>query len=195
VAEPISGVNVMARLINRHRTFTTADGLPLALGVVALGDAHTCTNPLYGRGCSLAMVQAQTLADLIAETAAETGDPLDLVAVQTAYEAASERDVFPWYQASVAQDASTRAEVAGEPGGDDDPLRGLLRDGVFPAARTDPVVLRAFLRLFNLLDPPQSLMTDMNIVGRIMATYQDRDNRPPEPPLGPRRSDLLAAIT
>jgi len=195
VADPISSVNVMARLINRHRKFTTGDGLPLALGVVAIGDAHTCTNPLYGRGCSLAMVQAQTLADLVADVATVgAAGELDLTAIQTAYEAASERDVFPWYQASVAQDASTRAEAAGDPGGDDDPLRGLLRDGVFPAARRDPVVLRAFLRLFNLLDPPESLMTDMDIVGRIMSTYQERDSRPPEPPLGPRRSELLAAL-
>ena len=32
----------------------------------AVGDAHTCTNPLYGRGCSLAMVQATLLADAVA---------------------------------------------------------------------------------------------------------------------------------
>src|SRR5690606_37394953 len=53
-ARPITGVNVMARLLNRRRRFTDEAGEPLVDGFVAVGDAHTCTNPLYGRGCSLA---------------------------------------------------------------------------------------------------------------------------------------------
>jgi 2-polyprenyl-6-methoxyphenol hydroxylase-like FAD-dependent oxidoreductase len=187
ISEPITGVNVMARLINRHRRFTNHDGDALAIGVVAVGDAHTCTNPLYGRGCSLAMVQAQSVAD---ELAAND----DLASAQRAYEAASDRDVLPWYQASIAQDAATRAEASGQPGGEEDPLRGMLRDGVFPATRTDPVVFRAFLRLFNLLDPPESLMADMDVLARVMTTFQERDQRPPEPPMGPTRKELLAAL-
>ncbi|CAN5661401.1 hypothetical protein BH10ACT3_BH10ACT3_16800 [soil metagenome] len=55
-SEPITGVNVMAGLLNRHREFVDADGAPLVLGLHAAGAAHTCTNPLYGRGCSLAVV-------------------------------------------------------------------------------------------------------------------------------------------
>ena len=54
-------------LLNRRRRFIDADGAPLVLGLHAVGDAHTCTNPLYGRGCSLAMVQAQLLADALDE--------------------------------------------------------------------------------------------------------------------------------
>ena len=42
--------------------FVDDDGRPLVLGFHAVGDAHTCTNPLYGRGCSLALVQALLLA-------------------------------------------------------------------------------------------------------------------------------------
>jgi 2-polyprenyl-6-methoxyphenol hydroxylase-like FAD-dependent oxidoreductase len=43
-----------------HRPVT---GQPLVTGFHAVGDAHTCTNPMYGRGCSLAFVQATLLAD------------------------------------------------------------------------------------------------------------------------------------
>ncbi len=60
--------------------------------------------------------------------------------------------------------------------------------------RVDPVVLRAFLRMFNLLEPPDSLMADADVIGRVMAVYQDKDNRPPEPDLGPDRVGLLAAL-
>ena len=55
-------------------------------------------------------------------------------------------------------------------------MRALLRDGLFPAMRVDPVVLRAFLRMFNLLEPPDSLMTNMDVIGRVMTVYQDRDD-------------------
>ena len=47
---PITPVQAMGGLINRIRRFVDADGAPLAHGFFAIGDAHTCTNPLYGRG-------------------------------------------------------------------------------------------------------------------------------------------------
>lgn len=188
LASPISDVNVMARLVNRSRTFTDPAGEPLVAGYVALGDAHTCSNPLYGRGCSLAIVQAQLLTD------AWAAHPHDVAAVGRDYEAGSAAEVVPWYRAAVAQDAATRADHAGAPGGDEHPLRGLLRDGILPAMRTDPVVLRAFLRMFNLLTPPDALFTDLDVIGRVWRCFEMRDERPPEEPLGPARDALLAAI-
>ena len=73
-------------------------------------------------------------------------------------------------------------------------MRSLLREGLFPAMRVDPVVLRAFLRMFNLLEAPDSLMNDTDVIGRVLTVYQDKDNRPPEPDLGPDRDGLLAAV-
>ncbi len=63
--EPIGGVRPMGGLINRIRHFTDADGGPSVRNFHAVGDAHTCTNPLYGRGCSLALVQSVLLADAL----------------------------------------------------------------------------------------------------------------------------------
>jgi hypothetical protein len=37
-------------------------------------------------------------------------------------------------------------------------------------------------------------MTDADVIGRVMAVYQDKDNRPPEPELGPDRAGLLAEV-
>jgi len=56
------------------------------------------------------------------------------------------------------------------------------------------VVFRAFLRMFNLLDPPDSLLGNFDVIGRVLSVYQDREQRPPEPSLGPDRSGLLTAI-
>lgn len=209
---PITDVEVMAGLLNRRRWFLTDDGTPRVLGLHAVGDAHTCTNPLYGRGCSLAMVQAQLLADAL------DAHGLDHDARARAYEAACEAEVLPWYRAAVSQDRLTRRVPSGEDAEGTTPdrvgtngsrgdragsnpflspelARGFLRDGLFPALRVDPVVLRAFLRMMNLLTPPDSLITDGDLITRIMQVYAARDSRPPEPPLGPGRSKLLSALT
>lgn len=192
-ARPTTDVNVMARLLNRRRRFLDDDGRPRVTGLVAVGDAHTCTNPLYGRGCSLAVVQAHLLVEAARE------HPDDVAALATAYEEASLREIEPWYRAAVTQDAAARAEsdrqLHGGDAKEEDPMQALFRDGLLPALRIDTVVLRAFLRMFNLLEPPDSLMKDWDVIGRVMAIYQDRDNRPPEPPLGPNRRTMLAALT
>jgi 2-polyprenyl-6-methoxyphenol hydroxylase-like FAD-dependent oxidoreductase len=207
VSIPITEVHPMARLRNRLRHFVV-DGRPAALGVVAVGDAHTCTNPLYGRGCSLAMVQAELLADALAEH----GDALPVGEdVHLAYEEASAREVEPWYHASVAQDRSQREEAArqlagateGAPDpGDEDPeavqrrfLREVLRDGLLPAVRTDGTVFRAFLRGFNLLEAPEALMRDTAVMAKVLEAYQSRDERPEEPSLGPERDELMRLVT
>jgi 2-polyprenyl-6-methoxyphenol hydroxylase-like FAD-dependent oxidoreductase len=203
IAEPITGVEVMARLLNRSRRFLV-DGAPVVTGLLAVGDAHTCTNPLYGRGCSLGFVSAHLLAEALAS---DGGDPL---AAALAYESAMRREVHPWYRSAVAQDRQDRSgrglEVPDDAEGDltggaaaasaldPESVRSLLRDGLFPAARTDPVVFRAFLRTFNLLDPPERIMQDGDLLARVFTVWQDRDNRPEPEPLGPDRDALLATL-
>jgi 2-polyprenyl-6-methoxyphenol hydroxylase-like FAD-dependent oxidoreductase len=178
---PITGVHVMARLLNRRRWFLDDAGEPLVRGFHAVGDAHTCTNPLYGRGCSLAMVQAQSLVDRLDEH----GE--DHLARSVAYEADAAEQVLPWYRAAVAQDRMAREGGAGS-------AQELLRDGLLPALRIDPVVLRAFLRMMNLLSPPESLMADPDVVGRVLSVHASRHERPPPDPLGPTRDELLDAV-
>lgn len=203
VSEPITGVHPMARLRNRIHRFLT-DGRPSALGVVALGDAHTCTNPLYGRGCSLAMVHSQILADALAGNS-EVDEAFHL-----AFEQETAARIEPWYKAAVQQDRMQRAEaarqLAGEPAvqpgsGDEDPeavsrrfMRSVLSEGLFPAVRTDATVFRAFLRGFNLLDEPETLLRDADVMARVMKAYETRDERPPEPPRGPDREVLLKLL-
>jgi flavin-dependent dehydrogenase len=136
----------MGGLINRRRGFTSGDG-PLVIGAHALGDAHTATNPLYGRGCSLAMVQAGLLARSL-----RLSDPLEAA---RDYEEACRTEIHPWYRAAVAQDRTNRTATdpvagnrsersdddegaeAGAEAGEPTPettrvkfARSLLRDGV-----------------------------------------------------------------
>jgi 2-polyprenyl-6-methoxyphenol hydroxylase-like FAD-dependent oxidoreductase len=190
------GVHVMAGLLNRWSQYVV-DGEPLVTGLLPVGDAVVCTNPLYGRGCSTGFWGAELLADAVDRAG---DDPRALV---LAYDAALRDEILPWYRSSVEQDAEARrvaaALLAGEdPDGDtSDPrtfMRAVFRDGLLPAVRTDPVVLRAFFRSFNLLDAPDAMAKDADVGARVLAAWNDRENRPPEPPLGPATRDELLAL-
>jgi 2-polyprenyl-6-methoxyphenol hydroxylase-like FAD-dependent oxidoreductase len=198
-AEPITeAVHAMAGLINRWRQFVV-DGRPVATGFIPVGDAVLCTNPLYGRGCSTAFWGAHLM---VAAIEANPGKPDKML---LDYETALRAEIYPWYRASVEQDAEARRVAAALLAGDDpdgDPtdqrsfMRAVFRDGLLPALRRDPVVLRAFFRALNLLTAPDAMVKDPDVGARVLTVWQDRDNRPPEPPLGPkRRADLIALLT
>ena len=219
----------MAGLLNRRRGFLDESGEPVVLGLHAVGDAHTCTNPLYGRGCSLALVQAELFADSLKEHGLNHRDR------SVAFEGATRDEITPWYRASVAQDrlnadsttvqngpadaatstadaATSTADAATSTSGaatstadaatstadaatSTSGAREFMRDGLLPAMRTDPVVVRAFLRMFNLLEAPNSLMTNSDVVARVLTVFNDRENRPAEVSMGPDRALLLEAIS
>jgi 2-polyprenyl-6-methoxyphenol hydroxylase-like FAD-dependent oxidoreductase len=197
-AEPITeSVHVMAGLINRWRQYVVGERA-VATGFIGIGDAVLCTNPLYGRGCATAFWGAHLMVEAI------EAHPDDPEAMLLAYEVALRSEIYPWYRASVEQDAEGRrvaaALLAGEdPDGDPSDqrafMRAVFRDGLVPALRRDPVVLRAFFRSLNLLTAPDAMIKDPDVGARVLEVWQDRDNRPPEPALGPkRRADLLALI-
>jgi 2-polyprenyl-6-methoxyphenol hydroxylase-like FAD-dependent oxidoreductase len=196
-AEPITGVHLMAGLRNRKRHFAR-HGRPIADGFVAIGDASVCTNPLYGRGCSLALVHAFGLADALRAHAG------DLTAGLLAFDEFTSVELDPWFRAAVLQDEESKAlsdeappaSQRAQPGTDDsrELLRSVMRDGLLPALQTSPIVFRAFLRWFNLLARPDALINDGEVVSEVMAAYAARDSRPPQPSFGPSRAELLAVL-
>ena len=192
--EPIGGVRPMGGLLNRIRRFLDADGAPVVHGFHAIGDAHTCTNPLYGRGCSLAVVQALLLAD------ATTTNPGDADARARAYEAACAREIEPWFDVSVQMDRAG-ADPAGSGafggGGGGDAAAASEGKGmaaVFAAAATDPIIGRGIARFMNLLATPLDLMADAEFLGRVAAVMADPDSVPIPPREGPSRRQLLEAL-
>jgi 2-polyprenyl-6-methoxyphenol hydroxylase-like FAD-dependent oxidoreductase len=195
-AEPITGVHLMAGLRNRKRELVIS-GRPVADGFAAIGDASVCTNPLYGRGCSLALVHAYGLADCVRDHAG------DLAAGLVAFADFTDLELDPWFRAAVLQDEESKATAAAAMAGsdvvvdDDDPraqMRAIMRDGLFPALQTSPIVFRAFLRWFNLLARPDALISDGEVISEVMAAFATRDSRPPPPTFGPTREELLALL-
>ncbi len=187
--EPLGEVLPMGGLLNRRREFVTEDGTPRVLGFHAVGDAHTCTNPLYGRGCSLALIQAFALAEACA------AHPVDPVARARDYEAVSVREVVPSYEFAVQMD-----KFGADPAGrtlatarDADPMmKGLA--AVFVAAATDPVLGRGIMRLWNLVATFEDLMADPQFMARAMEVMANPDDYPPPVAVGPKREELLASL-
>jgi flavin-dependent dehydrogenase len=189
IAEPITDVHIMAGLRNRYRPLVDADGTPLVHGFLTVGDASVCTNPLYGRGCSLAFVHAFGLADALRE------HPGDLDAIARNFAQFTERELVPWFKSAVMQDAQARAmheELSSE-----DPrafMQKVFRDGLLPALRTSPLVFRAFLRWFNLLATPEALISDPAVVADVMAAFNNPEPHERPEPLGPERAELLERL-
>jgi len=185
--EPIGGVRPMTGLLNRIRRFLDDDGRPTVLGFHAIGDSHTCTNPLYGRGCSLAAVQAIRLVD----AAAEHDDP---AARAVAYEAACRAEVEPWFEVSVQMDRMGADPAGLGFGGGGDADAGKAMGAVFAAAQTDPVIGRGMARFWNLLATPVDLMGDAALMARMAEVMADPDAFPLPPVEGPTRTELLEAL-
>jgi 2-polyprenyl-6-methoxyphenol hydroxylase-like FAD-dependent oxidoreductase len=186
--EPLGPVRPMGGFVNRLRQFVDAEGRPRVAGFHAVGDAHTCTNPLYGRGCSLALVQALALADA---AAAHPGDP---VGRAVAYEAASAAEVEPWFHTSVQMDAAGSDPTAGGNGdGPVDTPASLGFRKLMTAAATDPVLGRALAKLWHLLQTPATLAADLEFGTRAAAVMADPDITVP-PREGPTRDELLATV-
>jgi 2-polyprenyl-6-methoxyphenol hydroxylase-like FAD-dependent oxidoreductase len=197
VAEPISDVHGMANLRNLRR-WLVEDGAPIATGLVAIGDAQIHTNPIVGRGCSLAWVSAFLAADALRT------HPADPRALVLRYAEGVEREIVPWWRAQLVmdrdgievQEIQRRGEDPFEttrPDGTLDPkafTRALMRDGLGHALRDDPLVMRAFMRVLNLLEPPEDLLKRPDVMQSVLRAWNDRANRPPLA-LGPTRAEML----
>ena len=190
----------MTGLVNRLRRYTSSDGDPLAVGILAVGDAHTCTNPAYGRGQSLALLQAVMAADAVASNR-------DLAATARQYEAESATRVEPWFHFSVMSD-QMRPKIpgstasAGAADATDRPVTGGGVDIFSERPRRMPTreLVHLLLRVVNLLEPPDALWARLPDLQRSAAKSADaaaarRADRPRQPrPPRPSREQILAVV-
>lgn len=173
--EPISPVNVMAAITNRVRRLVQP-GAPVIPGLVALGDAAVRSNPLYGAGCTLALLQAFALVGILDRSP-------DPQAIVVAFDEHLRTEIEPWHDEAVAGDRARAGEPAVL-------AHQFQRQGVAHAMRVDPHVWRAALRVTNLLDPPGT-MQDPEILRRVLRAWASRGDGRDE--MGtPSRDELLA---
>ena len=192
---PITRVLGMGDLSSRWREFAPA-GQPAVLGLLPIGDALVRTNPLYGRGCSFAAVEAHLLRDALAETA-DPGERL------VRYSAKVKAALRPFYDDMVSQDraAATRAIRGLDPARQSSWLQKLgasfARDGLAVAVRSDVDLLRQALRSFHMIDPPMKLQSQpVVLVKGVLAWSRGRAaNAAFQPPrAGPDRAEMFTRL-
>jgi 2-polyprenyl-6-methoxyphenol hydroxylase-like FAD-dependent oxidoreductase len=196
IAGPATPVLVMGQLRNRLRRFVDRNGLPLASGFFAIGDAAYHSNPIYGRGAPSGLVQAVLLDEALGR------HPNDVCAAARHLDRRSEDELRPFWEAAVAGDrralgdrrafalTSPRAWLVGMA---EQAFGWFVDHAVLPATRVDPVVFRGLMRVFNMLDPPERLLKDPELVLRSLPVLA-RVLRGDEPahlfPPGPRATAL-----
>lgn len=182
--EPITGVLPMGGVTDRYRRFVV-DGAPVATGVVAVGDAWACTNPVGGRGMTIGLTHAVGTAEVVGR---HLGNPL---ALAHAHDAMTEERVTPWYECTVALDRARAAQIRAPIEGRREPRPVDPAAALQVAMLHDAELFRAFLEITSLLALPQEVMARRGVASRIMELAGAHEAV--EPP-GPSRKALLRLV-
>jgi 2-polyprenyl-6-methoxyphenol hydroxylase-like FAD-dependent oxidoreductase len=194
-SEPISKVFGMGDLKSRWRTFVSTDQRAIA-GFFAVGDGLVRTNPLFGRGCSFAAVEAFILRDVLADSP----DPSTRARL---YDLRVKTELTPYFEDMRRQDraAMRRAQQGLDPDYEA-PLKyrvlgSFLNDGVRIALRSDINLMRAALRDFHMIDRPGAWMKQPANIAKVVGRWargkrRNADLYPPAP--GPGRTEMLLAL-
>jgi hypothetical protein len=195
-SSPVSRVHAMGDLKSRWREMAPT-GRPLVLGAFCVGDSLVRTNPLFGRGCSFAAIEAHLLRDILATTA----DPAQRARL---YGARVRTELRPFFEDMREQDraAARRARRALEASPSRPRLgarlmRRFIEDGVLIAIREDVRLLRAAMQAFHMLAPPRRWLAqpaNLARILRVMARGRKANAHLYPPPAGPPRSALLPAL-
>ncbi len=181
--EALTEVMPMGGVVDRYRRYSGT------AGIVSLGDAWACTNPSLGRGISLGLVHAALLRAAVREH----DDPALLV---DAFDEATERELTPWYRATVAFDKARLEEIAAIRRGAEPPapaaedVAGRVRAALPLAMTRDPEVFRAGLEIASCLALPQEVFARPGLAQRVLEAAGGEVGTLP----GPDREQVLKLV-
>ncbi|MDN3352436.1 FAD-dependent oxidoreductase [Actinomadura sp. DC4] len=186
VSTPATGIRPITCPPNLLRTLAVSPS-PVA-GLLPVGDAACVTNPLYGRGVSLALAHAFRLAGLL--TAHPEAGP-----AQSRAAARLARVMFmPWFEAAAEDDAERVARWRAVMAGDPPPPRpgGLTMRTVGAVAGTDAYIWRGLIRVLMGLRTPSEVFGDPAFEDRVRRALGGAPPRPVAP--GPTRAELVSTV-
>jgi 2-polyprenyl-6-methoxyphenol hydroxylase-like FAD-dependent oxidoreductase len=129
----------------RHR-YERLDRFPE--GYAVTGDAVCSFNPVYGQGMTVSALEALALRDCLRDGAGQLG--------QRFFRSAAKMIDIPW---GIAVGADLRFPEVEGPRTPKVRMINAYLARLHVAAGSDPVLGRAFLRVVNLIDPPERLMS------------------------------------
>ena len=175
----------MGGIIDRYRRFVV-DDVPVATGIVSVGDSWACTNPSLGRGITMGLMHAAGTVDVVAQ---HLDNPLGLA---LAHDSMTETRVTPWYRNTVEIDrmriARYKAFIEGRPEPQPTDPRARVSDALAVAMMYDADLFRASLEIATVQALPQEVMARPGLVDRIMEVANTHEAVKPS---GPSRDELL----
>ncbi len=187
--QPITDVLSMGGVIDRYRRFVV-DDVPVATGIVSVGDSWACTNPSIGRGITMGLMHALGTAEVVGQ---HLGNPLELMLAQ---DSMTEARVTPWYRNTIEVDrmrlVRLNALIEGrpEPPPPTDPPTRIAK-ALLVAMMYDADLFRAATEFRSLLALPQEVMARPGVVDRIMEVAGKHEAVMPP---GPSRQELLQML-
>jgi 2-polyprenyl-6-methoxyphenol hydroxylase-like FAD-dependent oxidoreductase len=183
--EPITDVLTMGGILDRYRRFVV-DGVPVATGIVSVGDSWACTNPSLGRGIAMGLMHALGTVEVVQQ---HLNDPFALTLAQ---DSMTETRLTPWYRNTVeidrAQIARFNASIEGRPQPQPSDPRARVSKALSVAMMYDADLFRAANEIRSLLTLPQEVMARSGVVDRIMEVASAHEAMTPR---GPSREELL----
>ncbi len=183
--EPIDEVTTIANIEDVRRHYL-AGSEPVATGIVALGDAWSCTNPALGRGLSLGLAHAGALRSLLREGVLDEPGQ-----VPRRWADATADSTGPFVDETLRFDGHRLAEIEAIMEGQlyevDDPIWSAY-NALVGSAPVTPELLRASLDVTMLFRTVADVLADPDL-GAAVAELDG-----PGPADGPDRSELLSIV-
>jgi flavin-dependent dehydrogenase len=183
--EPITDVISMGGTLDRYRRFVV-DGVPVATGIISVGDSWACTNPSLGRGITMGLMHAHGAVEVVQQ---HLDDPF---ALALSHDSMTETRVTPWYRNTIEIDrariARVNALIEGRPALEPADMPARIAKALAVAMMYDADLFRAAIEMRSLLALPQEVMARPGMVDRIMEVAGT--NEAVIPP-GPSREELL----
>jgi 2-polyprenyl-6-methoxyphenol hydroxylase-like FAD-dependent oxidoreductase len=190
--EPMTDVLAMSGIVDRHRRFVV-DGSPVATGFVAVADAWACTNPSAGRGLTVGFFQTARLRRVLRDAGANPR------AIAEGFDASTEAEITPWYDAQIAVDRARFAEMEAsregrQPPEPADPLaRKIL--SLLASMVTSPDLFRTGLEYIGTITSAQEILARPAVAQAVTAAVEALKHAPPPTMPGPDRSQLLDLVS
>ena len=173
------------------------DGKPQVHNFFSVGDSSARTNPLYGRGCSIGILHAHVLADVLSSNSDSTQRALE-------FDRLTQERIGPIFDASLREDKNgiKRAEAV-MLGMDRDKATSIKKwyglafgDAMAAAVRGEMHIFRGMMRTVNLIEKPGDFLQEGK-VKRTILRYMLRGrkkNAQARTQRGPNRTDMIEQV-
>jgi len=179
----------MGGTLDRYRRFVL-DGVPVATGIISVGDSWACTNPSLGRGITMCLMHAHGTVEVVQQ---HLDDPF---ALALSHNSMTEIGLTPWYRDTIEIDrariARVNAIIKGRPPLEPADLPARVSKALAVAMMYDADLFRAATEMRSLLALPQEVMARPGIVDRIIEVAGTHEAVVPP---GPSRQELLHMLT